>query len=70
MDHHCKWVNNCVGVKTHKFFLLFVLYFTLAAGVACSTMSHNVYSYFYAPTPSLTRKGGKAKLPVFEPIYF
>jgi hypothetical protein len=25
MDHHCVWVNNCVGAKNGKFFLQFVV---------------------------------------------
>ncbi|XP_035696431.1 palmitoyltransferase ZDHHC3-like [Branchiostoma floridae] len=31
MDHHCPWINNCVGELNQKFFIQFLFY----TGVAC-----------------------------------
>jgi len=34
MDHHCPWVNNCVGIGNQKLFLLFVGWTSVVCGYA------------------------------------
>ena len=46
MDHHCQWINNCVAIKTHKFFLLFLLYFVVAGLMGSGAMAYVSLGYF------------------------
>ena len=39
MDHHCPWINNCIGFWNRKFFILLLIYVLLVTYFVAITMS-------------------------------
>lgn len=47
MDHHCPWLNNCVGFYNHRYFFLYMVYMMCGCLYGCFMFYPLFYENFY-----------------------
>lgn len=58
MDHHCPWINSCVGIKNTKYFFLFTLYTGIGALLAIAILVTSFILLMQDPSDKHINKSG------------
>eukprot|EP00347_Sterkiella_histriomuscorum_P009544 403340798 len=58
-DHHCPWINNCVGVKNHGIFYLYIVFTITYVVLATSICVQTLYRIYFTDNDDTN---GRSKL--------
>ncbi|XP_022901681.1 palmitoyltransferase ZDHHC3 isoform X1 [Onthophagus taurus] len=57
MDHHCPWINNCVGERNQKYFIQFLVYVGVLSSFALTLAGYSLSIFFFcADCPSYEKQ--------------